>query len=846
MTKNRNIEQQLVQLGRDVAPGPSLKEAVLSRLESVPDSHTKPRCLWRRIMKNPLTKISTAAVFVLTTYLCLQIPQDLVAPAYALQDTIDAYRSIRTLHVKTFTSVYGQTWNSESWMECDEYGKPIRFRYQVDRLHTSGGLGPLILVNDGDGIDAWLPTLNLCFKRSGESVSGISLVRWEISDADPKLVCEKLHERARNGEIVLDVNEPDQKSKPIVLTVTYPAESRSVDWKKVLYVDQATRLVKKEEVFEKRDGQYQHERTTEFFDYNEQIEPFMFSLEGELPETARMIDQSHTEFGLAQGNMTDEEIAEEVSLQFFKAHKAKDFNKLGQLYLGAPAFLLEELTGGEENLKIISIGPSYRDPDPDSTVMVCPCTILSEEDGKFYEVDTKTKVAPVSGQPGRWMICGTTTYVNPASDEIIQAEYEPRTEEERTRGFTVVQGNRPGLHLRLKHLEVDLGRHECDLVPVRLVGLAELDAVSVRLSGPGAAFCTPWIEKEYQLHKGTQTPLGLGNPECIWLEVDSQGHNPGAYDLTVSLSSGQGTELNIPGSVTIHDVTLPKERATGMKAKACVVGLSWSANYTSEARTRLEAFLDDLAMLRTTVCDVFYTYNPANVLHQAKIAGTDQTLHAASQAGTIDINDLPDLDFSFFDPWIAGAAQRGMNRLEINGRLHLSEHELAFTQAVLGEEHIYSDETTWKTLMWFHNQFREYAISRGMTETWVRIDTQLTAEMIPDFVETASRYQAIGYRTYGNLSNLTGQTRWLKQLNAQNDAWYMGYDHAAHLYGQRQGFLDEEEQVWTIDNGRNSTPYEEGRRKAWRACAIDAHGYTWSTYFSDNPTDQFVWYDPET
>jgi hypothetical protein len=57
--------------------------------------------------------------------------------------------------------------------------------------------------------------------------------------------------------------------------------------------------------------------------------------------------------------------------------------------------------------------------------------------------------------------------------------------------------------------------------------------------------------------------------------------------------------------------------------------------------------------------------------------------------------------------------------------------------------------------------------------------------------------------------------------------------------------LDEGDQVWYYDGGNHNTPYEEGRRKAWRACAIGVNGYTWWTYWSNNSKDQLVWYDPE-
>ncbi len=854
MKPPRNLEDRLAAFTvnprsemRGKVFGEALEIQRSRKRHSASDAYT-----WRTIMKSRRAQFTAAAVAVLATYLCLQIPKSLVAPAYALQETIEAYNSIRTLHVKAFRTVYGQRFESESWIEFDERGRPARFRYEKNRVWTGDEIVPVTVVNDGDGSHTWLSTLNVCFRRSGKSVLAGALLQWEVSDGDPKRVIETLRRQAGDGEIILDVNEPDQKNEPIVLVVTYPAESRSANWKKVLYIDQATRLVKKQEKFEMRDGQYQHIRTAEFLDYNQQIDPKMFTLEGELPAHALVIDQSGKEVGLAQGDMTDQEVAVAVTQQFLQAWSANDSSKVGQLFLGLPDFLAAKYLDGENPFKIISVGPAHRSSNPDSNAMKCPCKILGEREGQYYENDMKMSVIPVSGQSGRWMVGGFEAHPKPASDEMIPIEFEPTTEE-KTRGFVAVQGSGPKPRPRLKKLEVDLGCDECDLVPVKLVSLSELDAVSIGMSGPGAAFCTPWIETDCQLHVGNQALLRLPNPARIWLEVDSHQHNPGAYELTVHLSSGQGTELRIPGIVTIYDVALPEQQTVGVNPRVCVVGLSWWANYKPEARKRLEVFLDDLAMLRSTVCGFFYTYNPTNVRHQVKIAGTDQTLHNAGQAGLIDINNLPDLDFSFFDPWIAGAAQRGMTHLEINGRLHLSEHERAFANAVLGDDIVCSDELTWKTLMWLHSQFRDYAISRGMTETWAKIDTQLTPETIPDYVQTARRYQEIGYHTYtDNVDHFVKNATPLNQLNAQNDSWYMSYSHIQEFLaltrptqGKAAVALDEGDHVWYYDGGNYNTPYEEGRRKAWRTCAIGVNGYTWWTYWSDNSKDQLVWYDPE-
>ncbi len=376
--------------------------------------------IWRIIMKSRKAQFTAAAVVVLITYLCLQIPRNLVSPVYALQDTIEASNSVRYLHVKGFIMFGGEKWDSESWMEFDEYGKLRRFRHQAERF-TTGPIGPLTFVNDGNGSYIWLPNLNLCLKRSSESGIPSHLLQREISGLDPKLAFEKLRRQAGNGEIILDVNEPDQKNQPIVLVVTYPAENRSANWKKVLYVNQATRLVEKEEKFVKWGDRHQHVLTTEFFDYNQQIDPEMFNIKEELPENVTMIDQSEQEFGLAQGDMTDEEIAVEVTSQCVQALIAKDYDKAGRLFAGLPGFLTEKMLGVNV-LKIISVGPAHPDPDPDLSQMICFGKALGEVGGRYFEFDANIRVAPVSSQPGRWTICRIISNAKPASEEIIPVE----------------------------------------------------------------------------------------------------------------------------------------------------------------------------------------------------------------------------------------------------------------------------------------------------------------------------------------------------------------------------------------------------------------------------------------
>ena len=147
----------------------------------------------------------------------------------------------------------------------------------------------------------------------------------------------------------------------------------------------------------------------------------MFNIKEELPENMTMIDQSEHDYGLAQGDMTDEEVTTEVTSQCVQALIAKDYDKAGRLFAGLPGFLTEKMLGVNV-LKIISVGPAHPDPDPDLSQMICFGKSLGEVGVLYFEFDAIIRVAPISSQPGRWTICRITGNSKPASDEIIPVE----------------------------------------------------------------------------------------------------------------------------------------------------------------------------------------------------------------------------------------------------------------------------------------------------------------------------------------------------------------------------------------------------------------------------------------
>jgi hypothetical protein len=383
------------------------------KTQSTNSAATKPN-IRKIIMKSPITKLAAAAVIILAAGIFLYITNSMVPTAYALQDTIEAYNTVSSLHIKMSTTSFPGT--HEIWLECDSHGNMRRIRYQAPDC----GFGSLTIVENNGKSEAWLPKSNVYLTgyRNVGQVLGV-----DVSQVDPKGLVERLYQQEMHGEVILDVSEPVQKDKPIVVSVTYPKGSLSENWKKVLYVDQGTKLVKKIDKFEFKDEQYKLMETRELLDYNQQINSVMFSLEGEIPSDAKVIDMTGVEIGLLQGDMTDQEAATEVIRKFFEAAVAKDYTRLGQLFLVGPAFLTKQVFEGINTIKITSIEPAKRETDPDEKGFLCSGKLRLEASGLLYELNLfKADVEQINtaSEPNRWMITGFAVNTYPFPDESFK------------------------------------------------------------------------------------------------------------------------------------------------------------------------------------------------------------------------------------------------------------------------------------------------------------------------------------------------------------------------------------------------------------------------------------------
>ncbi len=399
--KQKDIKEILSKLGTEDVPADAAKIArEMSRDFSQTLMRPKQHIIPEYIMKSQITKLAAAAMIILAVVLTINLWNE---SAYVLAQTIKANHTVRYLHIKDFASGHKDE-PKQFWLEFDANGE-VRNVLMDFPEWASGGDGPKVVVWKENKAQVWFRRKNSLLTVRDKSVAESMLKLAE--ECDPRLSVERLYAQQTQGKIKIEIDEPSNKAKPIVVTATYLSESSSPHRRLVLFVDQATKLVSSTEFYRLKDDRYEYIGMQRYYNYNQPIDAKMFTLDDEVPADVMRVDQTIQDVGLAQGNLSDEEIAVEVARQFFQALIAADYAKAGKLLEGIPADKIKQGFGDRKFLRIISIGPAGPHPIPATGGLVVPCTIEVEKAGKksLWKLE-RLGVRQVFNQPGRWTIFG--------------------------------------------------------------------------------------------------------------------------------------------------------------------------------------------------------------------------------------------------------------------------------------------------------------------------------------------------------------------------------------------------------------------------------------------------------
>jgi hypothetical protein len=407
MRPTENIEKLINDLS-DTTSADFDKRTVDDVLQALAKSKNQPAAtqpnMWRIIMKSRITKLAAAAVIIVAVLIGINHfggSVDIVTPAYAIEQTIEACHSVRYLHIQSFVSPDQEP--GKTWVEFDEVGQVKNVRLDVPEW-AGGGDGPKLIVWKEDKAQVWMKKKKSLVTIKDKTVAAQMVKMAE--QLDPKLAVERLQRDEEQGKTRLEIEEPKDKAEPIVVTATSIDEDDSPFQRVVLFVDQATKLVISVELYKLQGEQYQKVITLEYYDYNQPIDPKMFTMD-DIPDDVLRLDQTTQEIGLAQENLTDKEIAVKVVRQFYEALIAKDYAKAGRLFEGIPPEKIQEMFGDMNVVQIVSIGEAVPHPITGVGGFQVPCKIEIEKNGvtSIYEPHGPG-VRPVHGQPDRWGIHG--------------------------------------------------------------------------------------------------------------------------------------------------------------------------------------------------------------------------------------------------------------------------------------------------------------------------------------------------------------------------------------------------------------------------------------------------------
>ena len=359
-------------------------------------------------MKKPLTKISVAAAVVLIIVLGVTFLDKVVTPAYAIEQTIEAGQNVRYLHFY-YVSDDSNIPDKEAWLEYDHSGQIKNIRVNWYNQPS----GDMVAVWKEGRLQYWTKK-EKTLKLFEDEIYTKKFVGF-AKKYDPTGAVENMCDLERKGDVEIEIQEPPDKTEPIVLTCTYLpntfiVEGTSPQMREIVFVNQLTKLVTSIEVYELKDGKYGGKGVWEYPDYDTLFEPGIFDLEGEVPEDVKHLDQMILDIGLEQTDFTKKEIAIKVVRSFLQALIAKDYDRAIKIYGYENPDEKEELWKKFEKLNIVRIisvdEPISPRMDSRGKLRV-PCKVELEEEGQIIEWQIEGVFARrVLGHPNRWCVEG--------------------------------------------------------------------------------------------------------------------------------------------------------------------------------------------------------------------------------------------------------------------------------------------------------------------------------------------------------------------------------------------------------------------------------------------------------
>ena len=349
-----------------------------------------PPVLWRVIMSSKWTKLAAAVLFVITLS-GVTLHYQWTTEAYALEQTLQANLSLRSIHVRVESN--GES--REMWAEFADNGQLSRLR--INSPNSDDGDKQVVFQNGKT--EVWFKTKgNVLVLRDKEALEKISK---ELAKYDPRVMTQELYDAQSKGKAKIETEKSAIDAAPIKLVVT---STDAPNEQQIYWINPKTKLLQQFKKYHVVGGKMQLIDTIDFLSYNEPIPADTFVLD--VPEGVTRLDWTTEEIGLAKGELSETEIAKKVAREFFEALIAKDYAKAGSIYSGLPEAKVKDSFGKFEFNRIVSIGEPKPFGDIRLHVYEVPCEVEWGANGITQIRKFVPYIRPVEGQPDHWLISG--------------------------------------------------------------------------------------------------------------------------------------------------------------------------------------------------------------------------------------------------------------------------------------------------------------------------------------------------------------------------------------------------------------------------------------------------------
>ncbi len=358
------------------------------------------------VMRSPHMKLAAAAaVLSIVGIGLIGIWHNGGATAYAFVQTVEAMQGKRSFHIQTY---FQQRRHDEFWAEFDKQGNLVRFRQEEDPTPN----GPMITIWENGILNRYSPRRNLHqYSRLPNTEYGLE----GLEQFDPETIVQEIHALVEAGKAVMETDPLARYTKLMTLRVTRKNKSL----KQVLVVNPVTKFVVRVDDYwgGEEGGVFHH--GIEVLEYNEAMDPRLFV--PDFPQDAILMDQVTQEVGMAQGNMTEKEVAEEVVRQALETWAQKDYPKAGKLFGGLPPEWFAQFDDIRP-VHIISIGEAEPIEDEDRPPYQVRCQYETERNGRKWNITLGLAAFDVDGQPGRWHASMRSRDEAPANAEPLNLD----------------------------------------------------------------------------------------------------------------------------------------------------------------------------------------------------------------------------------------------------------------------------------------------------------------------------------------------------------------------------------------------------------------------------------------